>query len=71
MARKFDLLWRLLDIPAGAILGVMSGSFIIMAWISFFNPHYQIPQGFLGIYATAISGFTITKVVSNNEKKSA
>lgn len=68
MAKKFDLLWRLLDIPSGAILGVMSGSFIIMAWVSFFWPQFSIPEGFLGLYMTAVTGVTITKVTSTTTR---
>lgn len=75
MAKKFDLLWRLLDIPSGAILGVMSGSFIVMAWVSFFWPRFTIPEGFLGLYMTAVTGVTVTKVtttkISKKEESSA
>jgi len=62
MARRFDLLWRLLDVPSGAVLGVLSGSFVIMAWISFFYPTFTIPEGFLGGYGMALGGVTVNGI---------
>lgn len=69
MAKRFDLLWRLLDIPAGAILGVLSGSLIVMTWISFFSPKYQIPDGFIASYAVAVGGVTVNNIGTNRNKR--
>ena len=69
MARKFDLLWRLLDVPSGAVLGVLSGSLIIMTWISFFAPRFKIPDGFIASYAVAVGGVTVNNIGTRRSAK--
>jgi hypothetical protein len=33
MAAKLKLLWTFLDVPSGAIMGVYTGSMVLMTWI--------------------------------------
>lgn len=73
MAKKFDLLWHILDIPSGTVLGVMSGVFIAMTVVSFLTKGaFKVPDEFLSVYATAVTGVTVTKITAiRTEKKGA
>lgn len=62
---KLDLLWDIIDIKSGAVLGVMSGIFILMTIISFATKGaFKVPDEFLSVYATAVTGVTVTKVTT-------
>lgn len=69
MQKKFDLLWRFLDVPSGAVLGVMSGTLVIMALIAFFCPRFKIPSEFVTGYGIALSGVTVSGVAKTAAEK--
>ncbi len=68
MARLMKV-WAFLDIPSGAILGVYTGSMILMTWIGFFT-HRAFPDGAVTTYLGVVSAFTANKMFGNKETSS-
>lgn len=64
---RLRLLWRWLDVPAGAVLGVYSGTMIILTWVGFFLGK-DFPDGSVTAYLGVVAGYTGTKLVSKSEK---
>jgi hypothetical protein len=67
MARRLAILWRILDIPSGAVLGVFHGSIIVMSFLAFFFPRFKVPSAILTAYGTAVGGVTVTKFSSGGD----
>lgn len=67
--KRLLVLWHVLDIPSGAILGVYTGAVLVMSLVQFFSrDHFVVPGALLTGYATAVTGVTASKFIKGGGK---
>ncbi len=57
---KLMLFWRFLDVPSGAVLGVYTGTMIVLTICAFFMQR-PLPDGTVAAYTAVVSAFTVGK----------
>lgn len=65
MARFVNRLWLFLDVPAGSIMGVYSGTMIVLTVVGFFLKR-GFQDGAVAAYTAALTAFAVHRTFGKN-----